>query len=119
MEALRMQLVVSAALVPSKMELAFPAVVSIRNSGAPRIVARLLPVYALQNVLFLPAAGDAVTVLPDGRLVLNHAGSATVYVIPTNATHLHRSATITVRNPYLRKAGGRLRITNTGRLRIV
>jgi hypothetical protein len=120
MRALRYHLVASAALVPSRMELTFPAVVSIRNSGAPRIVARLFPVYALQNVLFLPASGDAITVLPDGRIIMNHIGSATVYVIPTNATHLHQSATITVRNPYLRKlAGGGLRKTSAGHLRIV
>jgi vacuolar-type H+-ATPase subunit E/Vma4 len=120
MRALRYHLTISAALVPTRMELSYPAVVSIRNSGAPRVVARLFPAYALQNVLFLPASGDAVAVLPDGRLKLNHTGSATVYVIPTNATHLHQSATITVRNPYLRKlTSGGLRITSTGRLRIV
>jgi hypothetical protein len=120
MRALRYHLTISAALVPTHMELSYPAVVSIRNSGAPRVVARLFPVYALQNVLFLPASGDAVAVLPDGRLKLNHTGSATVYVIPTNATHLHQSATITVRNPYLRKlSGGGLRKTSAGHLRIV
>jgi ribosomal protein L12E/L44/L45/RPP1/RPP2 len=120
MRALRYHLTISAALVPTRMELSYPAVVSIRNSGVPRVVARLFPVYALQNVLFLPASGDAVTVLPDGRIIMNHTGSATVYVIPTNATHLHQSATITVRNPYLRKvSGGGLRKTSAGHLRIV
>ena len=120
MEALRRQLVISAALVPAIMELTFPAVVSIRNSGTPRITVRLLPVYALQNVLFLPASGDAVTVLPDGRIVLNHIGSATVHVIPTSGTHLYKTIQITVRNPYLRKtSSGGLRKTSSGRLRIV
>ena len=120
MEALRRQLVVSAALVPAIMELTYPAVLSIRNSGTPRIVVRLLPVYALQNVLFLPAGGDAVTVLPDGRLLLNRTGNATVHVIPANATHLYKTVQITVRNPYLRKlSGGGLRITSAGRLRII
>jgi hypothetical protein len=119
MQALRSHLVASAALVPSKMELSFPAVLSIRNSGAPRIVAHLLPVYALQNVLYLPAGGDAITVLPDGRIATNHTGSAAVHVIPANATHLYRTAQITVRSPYLRKCGNGLRITSAGRLRIV
>jgi hypothetical protein len=120
MEALRQQLVISAALVPTIMELSYPASVSIRNSGSPRIVARLLPVYALQNVLFLAAGGDALTVLPDGRIVPNHTGNATVHVIPANATHLYKTVQVTVRNPYLRKvSGGGLRITSSGRLRII
>lgn len=120
MEALRRQLVISAALVPAIMELTFPAVVSIRNSGAPRIVVRLLPVYALQNVLFLPASGDAVTALPDGRMELNHTGSTTLHVIPTSATHLYKTIQIAVRNPYLRKtSSGGLRKTSAGHLRIV
>ena len=120
MEALRRQLVISAALVPAIMELTYPAVLSIRNSGVPRIVVRLLPVYALQNVLFLPAGGDAVTVLPDGRILLNHTGSATVHVIPTSGTHLYKTVQITVRNPYLRKvSSGGLRVTNSGHLRII
>jgi hypothetical protein len=120
MEALRQQLVISAALVPTIMELSYPATVSIRNSGSPRIVARLLPVYALQNVLFLAAGGDAVTVLPDGRIVPNHTGNATVHVIPANATHLYKTVQISVRNPYLRKvSGGGLRITSSGHLRII
>jgi hypothetical protein len=94
--------------------------VSIRNTGAPRFTVRLFPVYTLQNVLFLPASGDAVTVLPDGRITLNHTGTATVHVIPANATHLYKTVQITVRNPYLRKtSGGGLRVTSSGHLRIV
>jgi hypothetical protein len=120
MEALRQQLVISAALIPTVMELSYPAVLSIRNTGAPRIIARLLPVYALQNVLYLPASGDAITVLPDGRVVLNHTGSATIHVIPANATHLYKTAQIAVRNPYFRKiSGGGLRKTSAGHLRII
>jgi hypothetical protein len=120
MRALRYHLTISAALVPTRMELSYPALVSIRNSGVPRITARLFPAYALQNVLFLPAAGDAVAVLPDGRLWLNHTGSTTVYIIPTNATHLYQIAQITVRNPRLRKVVGMgLRIDSAGHLRIV
>ena len=120
MEVLRRQLVVSAALVPAIMELTYPAVVSIRNSGTPRIVVRLLPVYMPQNALFLMAGGDAVSVLPDGRIALNHTGSATVHVIPTAATHLYKTIQITVRSPRLRRlAGGGLRVTNTGHLRVI
>jgi hypothetical protein len=120
MEALRQQLVISAALVPTIMELSYPASVSIRNSGSPRIVARLLPVYALQNVLFLAAGGDALMVLPDGRIVPNRTGTASVHVIPANATHLYKTVQVTIRNPYLRKvSGGGLRITSSGRLRII
>jgi ribosomal protein L7/L12 len=119
-KALRYHLTVAASLVPTRMELTYPATLSIRNTGAPRVAVRLLPVYALQNVLYLPAAGDAVTVQPDGRLLLNHTGSATVHVIPSNATHLYKTIQINVRNPYLRKlAGGGLRITSAGHLRIV
>jgi hypothetical protein len=120
MEALRRQLVISAALVPTIMELSYPAAVSIRNTGVPRIVVLLFPVYTLQNVLFLPASGDAITVLPDGRIVLNHTGSATVHVIPANATHLYKTVQITVRKPLFRKvSGGGLRVTSSGRLRII
>jgi hypothetical protein len=107
-------------LSPVRMELTYPAAVSIRNTGAPRIAARLLPSYTLQNVLYSPAGGDAVTVLPDGRIIPNHFGAATVYVIPTNATHLYQTAQITVRNPRLRRtSSGGLRITSARRLRIV
>lgn len=120
MEALRRQLVISAALVPAVMELSYPASVSIRNTAAPRVSVRLLPVYLPQNVLFLPAGGDAVTVLPDGRIVINNTGSTAIHVIPANATHLYKTVQITARNPYLRRvSGGGLRITSTGHLRII
>jgi hypothetical protein len=107
-------------LQPVRMELTYPAEISIRNTISQRIIASLLPWYSLQSVLVFPAGGDAVESDLTGLLSVHHLGTSKFHVVPTTATHLYKTVQITVRNPYLRKvSGGGLRITSAGHLRIV
>lgn len=107
-------------LSPVRMELTYPANISIRNTIPQRIIASLLPWYSLQNVLVFPAGGDgAVESDLTGALSVKHLGTSKFHVVPTMATHLYKTIQITVRNPYLRKCGGGLRITSAGHLRII
>jgi hypothetical protein len=120
MRSLAAALQSKAYLSPTRMELTYPADISIRNSMPQRIMALLLPGYSLQNVLIFPAGGDAVESDLSGLLSIRHLGTAKFHVVPTIATHLYQTINITVRNPYLRKlSGGRLRKTSAGHLRIV
>ena len=107
-------------LSPVRMELSYPANISIRNSIPQRIVASLLPWYSLQNVLVFPAGGDAVESDLTGALSVKHLGTSKFHVVPTMATRLYRTIEITVRNPHLRRiGGGGLRLTSAGHLRII
>jgi hypothetical protein len=109
----------SASLAPWRMELDYPREVSVRNTYPQRIAAKLLPSYSLQNVLFLPAAGDAAGVNPAGQLTINSTGETKIHVIPTAATHLYQTVTVKVRVPYFRRlSGGGLRLTSANNLRI-
>lgn len=100
------------------MEVYYPRSLSIRRSTPARIMAQLYPVYALQNVLYLPAGGDSLTVSPDGLITVHHLGATQVHVIPPGRTSLYRTINIEVRYPYLRRCSGGLRLAS-GRFRIV
>ena len=106
-------------LSANRMEVDYPSSISIRRSLPPRITVRLYPVYALQNVLYLPAGGDSLEVTPDGFIHVRHLGTTRIHVIPPGRTLLYRTVDITVRPPNLRKCGGALRLTQTNSLRIV
>lgn len=73
------------------------------NTVKRYIKTRLLPQYAIQNVLWL-SDGKAVDVEPDGEVVVLGLGKSRVHVIPTENTALHRTVTVEVVRPSLVKA---------------
>lgn len=73
------------------------------NTVKRYIKTRLLPQYAVQNVLWL-SDGKAVDVEPDGEIVVLGLGKSRVHVIPTENTALHQTVTVEVVRPSLVKA---------------
>lgn len=72
------------------------------NTVKRYIKTRLLPQYAVQNVLWL-SDGKAVDVEPDGEVVVLGLGKSRVHVIPTENTALHQTVTVEVVRPSLIK----------------
>lgn len=108
----------AASLAPTRMELTYTKRITRRNPYVQRIVVRLFPSYALQNVLFLGDEG-AVSVEPDGRVTPKRTGRSRVHVIPTQATHLYETIEIEVAAPSVRLTGnGKIRLDSKGNIRL-
>ena len=108
----------AASLAPTRMELTYTKRITQRNPYVQRIVAKMFPSYALQNVLFL---GDdvAVSVDPAGVVTPLKNGTSRIHVIPTQATHLYKTINVTVQAPSVRlTGGGKIRIDSKGRIRL-
>ena len=108
----------AASLAPTRMELTYTKRITQRNPYVQRIVAKMLPSYSLQNVLFL---GDdvAVSVDPAGVVTPLKIGTSRIHVIPTQATHLYKTINVTVQAPSVRlTGGGKIRVDSKGRIRL-
>lgn len=108
----------ASSMAPNQMLLFYPSKLTLRNPYEQKIDARLLPIYTLQNVLFL---GDdaAVTVTPDGTITPVKVGISKIHVIPTQATHLYQTITIEVKAPSIRlTSSGKMRLDSRGRIRL-
>lgn len=108
----------AASLAPTRMELTYTKRITQRNPYVQRIVAKMFPSYSLQNVLFL---GDdvAVSVDPAGIVTPLKIGTSRIHVIPTQATHLHKTINVTVQAPSVRlTGGGKIRVDSKGRIRL-
>ena len=99
-----------AAVSPVRLVVAFPGEISTHNKASLRIEAKLLPYYALQNVIFLISEGNSLRVDPSGSLSRVGVGVTAIYVIPTQNTSLWQRVEIYVRQP-------RIRLTSAGRMR--
>lgn len=118
MKELQQSISGAASLSPTRMELTFLKEIATCNPYPQKIGFKLLPSFSLQNVLFLPAGGESVSVDPGGSLTINKAGTTRFYVIPTGATHLYQTISIAVRSPKIRKtSGGKMRLSG-GKMRI-
>lgn len=108
----------AASLAPTRMELTYTKRITQRNPYVQRIVAKMFPLYSLQNVLFL---GDdvAVSVDPAGIVTPLKIGTSRIHVIPTQATHLYKTINVTVQAPSVRlTGGGKIRVDSKGRIRL-
>ena len=108
----------AASLAPTRMELTYTKRITQRNPYVQRIVAKMFPLYSLQNVLFL---GDdvAVSVDPAGVVTPLKIGTSRIHVIPTQPTHLYKTINVTVQAPSVRlTGGGKIRIDSKGRIRL-
>jgi hypothetical protein len=106
-------------IAPSRMNLSYPADISIRNKAKLKIAADVLPAYLPQSVLYQRVEGTSVASDPSGNLTIAGAGVTKFWVIPTANTPLWREVNITVRQPYMRlSASGKIR-KNGNKIRIV
>ncbi len=104
--------------VPRALECAVPECLTLGDKREIIIKARILPAEAAQNVLFIGDDG-AVSVTPDGKIKLNHAGESSIHVIPVGNVGLYQTVKITVREPVMRlSCGGGIRLTGNNRLRL-
>jgi hypothetical protein len=104
-------------IYPTALKIEYPANLTLGNNNA-HLNAQLLPARARQNIIYL-AVDDTVSVNPSGQLKLNKTGTAQVYVIPTQATDLYKTATITINKPVLRLlSGNRMRLITDDKLRL-
>lgn len=101
--------------IPQTMVVDVPGPITFGNQVEQRIKATLKPEDD-GNVLFLPAGGDSVSVMPDGRIVPLKAGLTRVYVIPVHNVELYQMVEIVVNTPGMRlTSGGTIRINDAGR----
>lgn len=106
-------------IAPSRMNLSYPADISIRNKAKLKIAADILPAYLPQSVLYQRVEGDSVMSDPSGNLTVKGEGKTKFWVIPTANTPLWQEVNITVRQPYMRlSASGKIR-KNGNKMRIV
>lgn len=107
-----------AAPIPDGLRVISPGVVTLGNDVPQYIRARVLPVGALQNVIF-QAFGGAAGVEPDGRVLPFRPGVARVHVIPTLGTRFYQTVELRVVAPSLRLAApGALRLDSAGNIRL-
>lgn len=104
---------------PTIMKIEAPTEISTHNNVAQAIKVTLLPSYVGQNFIFQCADGSSLKVDPNGKLTVNGIGETSFYVIPTANRSLWQEVTINVRAPKMRLANGKIRLSATGKARIV
>lgn len=98
--------------IPQTMVVDIPGPITLGNQIEHRIKATLMP-EDNNNVLFLSAGGNSVSVMPDGRIVPLKTGTTRVYVIPIHNVELYQMVEIVVNNPSMRlTSGGTIRIND-------
>lgn len=103
--------------VPDGLRVSAPAPVTVGNPVPRYIAAEVLPLSALQNIIY-QTDGAAAFIEPDGRIIPKAPGTARVHIIPTAGTRFFRTVTLTVIAPALRlSSGGTLRLDAAGNLR--
>lgn len=104
--------------VPSGLRVETPAPVTIGNPVPRYIAAKVLPLSALQNIIF-QTDGTAAGIEPDGRIVPKEPGTQRVHIIPTGGTRYYKTVTLTVVVPALRlTANNTLRLDASGNIRL-
>ncbi|MCM1311128.1 MAG: hypothetical protein NC301_08945 [Bacteroides sp.] len=107
-----------AAPIPSGLCVAAPAPLTLGNAVPRFISAQVLPLSALQNIIF-QSSGSVADILPSGQIIPLRPGSQVVHVIPTLGTRFYQSVTVRVVAPSLRlSAPGALRIDRAGNIRL-
>jgi hypothetical protein len=112
MQQLMQNISVEASLAPIRMLLEYPAKITVRNTNEKRIIAKLLPAYAMQNVIYL-SDDIAVEVAPDGLIGIKKIGRSRIHIIPTDNTAIYQTIAIDVIAPSLRLlSASRVRLVN-------
>lgn len=104
--------------IPSGLRVETPASVTIGNPVPRYIAAKVLPLSALQNIIF-QTDGTVAGIEPDGRIVPKEPGTQRVHIIPTGGTRYYKTVTLTVVAPSLRlSSGNSLRLDASGNIRL-
>lgn len=104
--------------IPSGLRVETPAPVTIGNPVPRYIAAKVLPLSALQNIIF-QTDGTVAGIEPDGRIVPKEPGTQRVHIIPTGGTRYYKTVTLTVVAPSLRlSSGNSLRLDASGNIRL-
>lgn len=104
--------------IPSGLRVETPAPVTIGNPVPRYIAAKVLPLSALQNIIY-QTDGTAAYIEPDGRIVPKEPGTQRVHVIPTGGTRYYKTVCVTVVAPALRlSSGNALRLDASGNIRL-
>lgn len=104
--------------VPSGLRVETPALVTVGNPVPRYIAAKVLPLSALQNIIY-QTDGTAAGIEPDGRIVPKEPGTQRVHVIPIGGTRYYKTVTLTVVAPALRlSAADTLRLDASGNIRL-
>ncbi len=104
--------------IPSGLRVETPAPVTIGNPVPRYIAAKVLPLSALQNIIF-QTDGTVAGIEPDGRIVPKEPGTQLVHIIPTGGTRYYKTVTLTVVAPSLRlSSGNSLRLDASGNIRL-
>lgn len=104
--------------IPSGLRVETPAPVTIGNPVSRYIAAKVLPLSALQNIIF-QTDGTVAGIEPDGRIVPKEPGTQRVHIIPTGGTRYYKTVTLTVVAPSLRlSSGNSLRLDASGNIRL-
>lgn len=118
LEELEESLVGQYKMIPTAMALTYPKVITLRNPSALRIAYELFPSNTGRNVLFL-SDDNAISVLPNGGIIVRRAGVSKVHAIPTENTEIYQTVEIKVVEPYMRKAASSaIRLTGSGNIRL-
>lgn len=118
LEELEQSLVGQYKMIPTNMVLNYPARITLRNTVSNKIGYSLLPTNTGRNVLFL-GDDNAVSVVPDGGIIVRKPGISKIHVIPTENTTLYRTIEITVAEPTFRKVKvSSLRLMGNGAFRL-
>ena len=104
--------------IPSGLRVETTAPVTIGNPVPRYIAAKVLPLSALQNIIF-QTDGTVAGIEPDGRIVPKEPGTQRVHIIPTGGTRYYKTVTLTVVAPALRlSANNALRLDASGNIRL-
>lgn len=118
LEELEKSIVGQYKMIPTGINLDYPPRITFRNTVPGRIKYELLPTNTGRNVLFL-GDDNAVSVQPDGSIMVNRTGISKIHVIPTENTSIYRTIQITVAEPELRKVkSNSLRLMGNGNFRL-
>lgn len=106
-------------LVPSAMSVVAPLRLTLGNLQPNFITPVLSPTGVARNVIY-QSDNEAVSIEPDGRIVILKKGISRVHVIPTLNTGLHKTIAIEVTEPTARFVNTRaqLRFTSSGAFRL-
>lgn len=105
-------------LIPTGLEVSYPAHITLGNKSELRIGAKLTPSIVQQNIIFI-ADNDAVSVGHDGTIHVNKVGKSIVHIIPTMKTAIARSVMIEVVMPSIRKVtASSMRLDSSGNIRL-
>lgn len=117
LEEMAAQVEAAASNIPTGLRVDCPEEVTLGNTVAQYVTAKVKPDYAQQNVLYLSDSA-ACDVEPDGRIVARRAGTSRVHVIPTAGVRYYKTVSIAVVPPRMRMAGNALRLDKEGNIRL-